>query len=147
MANLITTRARDDDYAAESLRTNSCPSAAARRNSLLTAIIPSMMPFEWMKEIHRYLGMGELPDGPIMGYLTRSLSAMYAMHGAVELFVSWMFVVFCHCEYRRPGNPVWPLDDRPGRCCRYADFLDCLRRASDLPSLLRCALVDRPHSS
>ena len=55
---------------------------------LLTAIIPSMMPFEWMTEIHRYLGMGELPGGPIMGYLTRSLSVMYAMHGAVELFVS-----------------------------------------------------------
>ncbi|MGO8746577.1 MAG: hypothetical protein ACLQNE_11360 [Thermoguttaceae bacterium] len=54
---------------------------------LLMAMIPSMMPFEWMKEIHRCLGLGELPDGPIMGYLTRSLSVMYAMHGAVELFV------------------------------------------------------------
>ena len=55
---------------------------------LLTAVIPSVMPFEWMKGIHRHLGLGELPDGPIMGYLTRSVSAMYAMHGAVELLVS-----------------------------------------------------------
>ena len=56
---------------------------------LLTALVPSVMPFAWMKEIHRWLGMGELPEGPIVGYLTRSLSAMYAMHGALVLFVSF----------------------------------------------------------
>ncbi len=56
---------------------------------LLIALIPSVMPFAWMKDIHRGLGMGELPDGPIIGYLTRSLSAMYALHGAIVLFVSW----------------------------------------------------------
>jgi hypothetical protein len=55
---------------------------------LLTALIPSVMPFAWMQDIHRQLGMGELPDGPIIGYLTRSLSAMYALHGAIVLFVS-----------------------------------------------------------
>jgi hypothetical protein len=55
---------------------------------LLTALIPVVMPFAWMKDIHRALGMGELPEGPIMGYLTRSLSAMYAMHGALVFFVS-----------------------------------------------------------
>ena len=47
-----------------------------------------MMPFAWMREIHRCLGMGELAQGPLIGYLTRSLSFLYAMHGAVELFVS-----------------------------------------------------------
>jgi hypothetical protein len=56
---------------------------------LLTALIPSVMPFAWMKDIHRQLGMGELPDGAIVGYLTRSLSAMYALHGAIVWFVSW----------------------------------------------------------
>lgn len=55
---------------------------------LLTALIPALMPFAWMKDIHRSLGMGELPDGPVIGYLTRSLSLMYAMFGAVLLFVS-----------------------------------------------------------
>ena len=34
---------------------------------LLTAIIPAVMPFAWMKDIHRQLGMGELPEGVIMG--------------------------------------------------------------------------------
>jgi hypothetical protein len=55
---------------------------------LLIAVIPAVMPFAWMKDIHRLLGMGELPEGPIMGYLTRSLSAMYAMHGALVFFIS-----------------------------------------------------------
>lgn len=55
---------------------------------LLTALIPAVMPFAWMQEIHRHLGMGKLPEGPIMGYLTRSLSALYALHGAVVFFVS-----------------------------------------------------------
>ena len=55
---------------------------------LLTALVPVAMPFSWMQVIHRYLGMGELPAGPIMGYLTRSLSLFYAMHGALIIFVS-----------------------------------------------------------
>ena len=55
---------------------------------MLAAPFPSMMPLAWMQEIHRYLGMGELPAGPIIGYLTRSLSVMYAMHGAILLFLS-----------------------------------------------------------
>ena len=55
---------------------------------MLAALLPSIMPLAWMKEIHRCLEMGELPDGPIIGYLTRSLALMYAMHGAVLLFIS-----------------------------------------------------------
>jgi hypothetical protein len=55
---------------------------------LLTAVIPAVMPFAWMKDSHRLLGMGELPEGPIMDYLTRSLSALYALHGALVFFVS-----------------------------------------------------------
>jgi hypothetical protein len=55
---------------------------------LLTAIVPAVMPFAWMAATHRLLGMGELPQGPIVHYLTRSLSAMYAMHGAIVYFVS-----------------------------------------------------------
>jgi hypothetical protein len=55
---------------------------------LLIALIPAVMPFLWMQEIHRRLGMGELPAEPIVGYLTRSLSLMYAMHGALVYFIS-----------------------------------------------------------
>jgi len=55
---------------------------------LLTAVIPAVMPFAWMDQIHRQLGMGELAETPITGYLTRSLSAFYALHGVLVLFVS-----------------------------------------------------------
>jgi hypothetical protein len=55
---------------------------------LLTALIPAVMPFAWMQNIHSRLGMGELQERPIVGYLTRSVSLMYAMHGALVLFVS-----------------------------------------------------------
>ncbi|MFV2068694.1 MAG: hypothetical protein ACC645_17115 [Pirellulales bacterium] len=55
---------------------------------LLAAVFPTVMRFAWMDAIHRHLGMGELPDVPIVSYLTRSLSAMYAMHGALMFFVS-----------------------------------------------------------
>jgi hypothetical protein len=55
---------------------------------MLLALVPSVMPTSWMQEIHRYLRMGDLPEGPIIGYLTRSLALMYAMHGAVVLCLS-----------------------------------------------------------
>ncbi|MBM4090181.1 MAG: hypothetical protein FJ276_12285 [Planctomycetes bacterium] len=55
---------------------------------LLTALVPVVMPQVWMDAIHRGLGMGPLPEGPIVGYLTRSLSALYAYHGALVLFIS-----------------------------------------------------------
>ena len=56
---------------------------------LLVALVPVVMPSSWMTAIHRGLALGELPEGPIVGYLTRSLSARYAVHGAVVLFVSF----------------------------------------------------------
>jgi len=55
---------------------------------MFAALIPSVMPFTWMQEVHRCLGMGELADGPLIEYLTRSLSILYAMHGVILLFVS-----------------------------------------------------------
>jgi hypothetical protein len=55
---------------------------------LLSALVPAVMPFQWMVEIHARLGLGTLPDQPIIGYLTRSLSAMYALHGALVWYVS-----------------------------------------------------------
>jgi len=54
----------------------------------LTALGAVFMPYEWMNLIHQRLGMGELPHIPIVGYLTRSVSALYALHGALLIFVS-----------------------------------------------------------
>ncbi len=56
---------------------------------LLVALVPVVVPSSWMAAVHRGLALGELPQGPIVGYLTRSLSARYAVHGALVLFVSF----------------------------------------------------------
>jgi hypothetical protein len=55
---------------------------------LMTAIVPAVMPSAWMEEIPIRLGMGELPRGPMIAYLTHSLSAMCTLHGAVVFVVS-----------------------------------------------------------
>ncbi|MBN1515500.1 hypothetical protein JXA32_02915 [Candidatus Sumerlaeota bacterium] len=55
---------------------------------LLLAVFPVFFPYAWMDAIHRAMGMGALPGEPIVGYLSRSLSAFYAMHGALYWFLS-----------------------------------------------------------
>ena len=64
----------------------------------LLAIPAIFMPYSWMNEVHDYLGLGDMPDTPIVSYLARSLSMFYAMFGAIAVYVSfdlrryWSFV-------------------------------------------------------
>ena len=53
----------------------------------LFALVPVFMPFSWMAVTHRWLGMGEMPTGPVVEYLARSVSAFYAFYGALCLVV------------------------------------------------------------
>jgi hypothetical protein len=52
------------------------------------AVVAIFLPLEWMATIHAWLGLGVMPEQPIVNYLTRSASSMYALHGAMILFVS-----------------------------------------------------------
>ena len=55
----------------------------------LFAIPFIVIPVAWMDAVNdRVLGLGPLPNSPITEYLTRTLSAMYALHGAVVLRVT-----------------------------------------------------------
>jgi len=54
----------------------------------LFALVPVVMPFSWMIATHRWLGLGEMPTGPVVEYLARSLSAFYALVGALCLVVA-----------------------------------------------------------
>ena len=48
------------------------------------------VPWTWMNAIHEgLLGMGRLPDQPIVGYLARSTSAFYAMMGGLFVLMSF----------------------------------------------------------
>jgi hypothetical protein len=48
----------------------------------LFALVAVFMPFSWMAATHRWLGLGEMPTGPVVEYLARSVSAFYAFFGA-----------------------------------------------------------------
>ena len=54
----------------------------------LFALVPVFMPWSWMAATHRWLGLGEMPTGPVVEYLARSLSAFYAVMGALCLVVA-----------------------------------------------------------
>ena len=46
------------------------------------------VPRAWMASIHQWAGLGTMPDGVIVSYLSRSTSAFYAMFGGLVLFLS-----------------------------------------------------------
>jgi len=54
----------------------------------LFALVAVVMPFSWMAATHRWLGLGSMPTGPIVEYLARSLSAFYALVGALCLVMA-----------------------------------------------------------
>jgi hypothetical protein len=54
----------------------------------LFALVPVFMPFSWMATAHHWLGLGEMPAAPVVEYLARSASALYALFGALFLMVA-----------------------------------------------------------
>ena len=90
----------------------------------LLAIVAVVMPQSWMAIVHEWLGMGVLPDKPIVDYLARYASAFAVFYGAV-LFVlatdvhryarlitlqAILIIVFSAvgCAFGvRAGMPVW----------------------------------------
>jgi hypothetical protein len=66
------------------------------------------MPLRWMDAIHRAIGMGALPDGPIVEYLARSTSSFYALLGALLWMVSFDLVRY-RLLVRRLGMAIIAL--------------------------------------
>ena len=64
---------------------------------MMLALFAVVMPTEWMAINHRLLGLGEFPASPLVEYLTRSVAALYAMHGCLFLVLSTDVV-----RYRTP---------------------------------------------
>jgi hypothetical protein len=76
---------------------------------------------------HNRLGLGIFPDAPIAWYLARGLSAYYAMHGALMLFISldvvgyldlvriamWLFAIYgilmLFVDLRAPMPKFWTI--------------------------------------
>jgi len=57
--------------------------------SALTAGFFVCVPDAWMDAIHQRLGLGRLPDVPIVSYLARSTSSFYALLGGLLWVVSF----------------------------------------------------------
>ena len=58
-------------------------------SAALLALIFVAAPHAWMDAIHVQMGMGQLPDAPVVGYLARSTSAFYALLGGLLWVVSF----------------------------------------------------------
>jgi hypothetical protein len=54
----------------------------------LLAFPCTLLPVEWMDWTHQQLGLGELPRGPIVIYMARTLSLLYGMHGVMSLLLA-----------------------------------------------------------
>jgi hypothetical protein len=54
----------------------------------LFALAAALSPRPWIVLAHERCGLGSLPDGPVVGYLFRSSSLLYALHGAMIWFVA-----------------------------------------------------------
>lgn len=52
----------------------------------LLAFIAVVMPRSWMEVSHAWLGLGEMPEGPLVMFMIRQASYTYGMHG-VSLWV------------------------------------------------------------
>jgi hypothetical protein len=57
----------------------------------ILAFIAVVMPRSWMELSHEWLGMGAMPDGPVLMFLIRQASYTYGMHG-ISLWVLAMDV-------------------------------------------------------
>lgn len=47
----------------------------------MLAFVSVVMPRSWMESSHRWLGLGEMPDGPVLMFMIRQASYVYGMHG------------------------------------------------------------------
>ena len=49
----------------------------------MLAFIAVVMPHAWMAAAHQWLGLGVLPDFPLLDYMIRSASFLYGLHGVL----------------------------------------------------------------
>ena len=52
------------------------------------ALVSFVMPRSWMAVVHEWLGMGVLPDNPVVEYLARTTSALYGFLGGLYLVLA-----------------------------------------------------------
>jgi hypothetical protein len=56
---------------------------------LITAFVAVFLPYEMMTSIHFQIGLGTMPQLPILDYLARSVSMFYGIHGVIVIYISY----------------------------------------------------------
>lgn len=67
----------------------------------MCAVIGIFIPWSVMAASHQWLGMGAFPNQPVVAYLARTLSGLYAIHG--------IFVWIAAGEPRRYSALIWAI--------------------------------------
>ena len=86
----------------------------------LCAVVAVVMPGGWMQIGHAAAGLGDLPEAPIVGYLARSASALYALHGLLVIYMSldvwrhWGLIRFFAAAAVVHGMVMLSIDLREG---------------------------------
>src|SRR5437773_11758064 len=70
------------------------------------AIFPFVMQRSWMAVVHEPLGMGMLPDKPIVEYLARATSALSASYGFLLLWLSMDVRRYRYVIAYQPGEMI-----------------------------------------
>ena len=111
----------------------------------MLAIVALVMPHSWMAAVHEWLGMGLLPDKPIVDYLARYGSALSVVYGVVVLVLATdvhryarlialqaiMIMVFSAvgCVFGwRAGMPAWWMASDVASCWLFCGAMLWLQR-------------------
>jgi hypothetical protein len=60
----------------------------------MLAFAAVVMPRAWMADMHLRLGLGELPDTPLVNSILRQVSFTYGLHGLALWIIAWDVVRF-----------------------------------------------------
>lgn len=120
---------------------------------ILWCAIPAIFfPFSWMDAGHRWLGLGPLPELPLIHYLNRSVAALYASlgvftwlisrdvrhHRLMVLFWAWMHIIYGAFLIGidvHAGMPwFWTIAEGPGLIVAGIIVLILLRKIPDSAS-------------
>jgi hypothetical protein len=86
----------------------------------ILAFAAVVMPRSWMEVTHTWLGMGEMPQGPLVMFMIRQASYTYGMHGVSLLVLARdvsrfrPLLTLNGCAYLMAGPVFFAIDHSAG---------------------------------
>jgi len=111
----------------------------------ILAFIAVVMPRSWMEISHEWLGLGQMPQGPVLMFLIRQASYTYGMHG-ISLWVLALdvkrfrpLIILNGIAYLVAAPAFWAIDYTSGMPLWWT-FGDCIGCGVLGAALLWCSL-------